>query len=1441
MEQKNFFDVFQNLKTSNQLWNIFSDVFVEKVIYDKNNDCLVVVANSKKIINHRSIEAMQSRIKALIEYVNNVKINMKFDIGDDINNCINIIYDNLLERYEYDFPLVYRMLRVANYKFDDNKLCIDINKNSYLYLTHRKIDIELKNLMKNNFGFDTQVTFNVTESEGIRANYEERRELQLKKIESAMPVSDSQPKEEFKKDAEDKNQKYKPKPRRRNGIKYNEDISTDTNDIIDSIIQDDVACIRGEIFEIELREIRDGRYLVSFDLADNTSAVTIKFFVEKEIYEEEFKSHIKKGKNLIVKGFVRYDEYARELNIMANELCEIEAVKIIEEDNEEVKRVELHLHTNMSSMDGITDIKEYVKKAEQFGHTALAVTDHGVVQAFPNAMNAVRGKDMKIIYGVEAYIIDDLEIVAKLSKNQSLNSEFVIFDLETTGLHNNTNTIIEIGAVKIKNGEVIDEFNELINPKCKLDEKIIELTKITDDMLLDKDVLNNVLPKFIKFIEGTVLVAHNAMFDVGFLNRWTKELLDIDIENTIIDTVPLCQMLFKDLKNHKLNTITTHLGIPLTNHHRAVDDAMATSKVFLKCVELLKDENINSIDELNLYAKDNMNLKKLRPNHAIILVKDEIGLRNLYELVSDAHLNNFFRRPRIVKSLYNKLNENLILGSACEAGELYKAIINNYPKKIINNIANYYDYYEIQPLGNNEYLVREGHVKDNLKLIDINIEIVNLGEKNNKLVVATGDVHFLNREDKIYRQVLMENEGFKDAHNQPPLYYRTTSDMLNEFKYLGKDKAYEVVVTNTNKISDMVNKINPVPDGTFPPEIDGANEELEKITYEKARSIYGDDLPEIVDKRLKRELGSIIGNGFAVMYIIAQKLVWKSVEDGYLVGSRGSVGSSFVATMAEITEVNPLSPHYYCKSCKYSDFDSDTVKQFAGGTGYDMPDMDCPKCGNKLSKDGHDIPFETFLGFDGDKEPDIDLNFSGEYQAKAHAYTEELFGTGYVFKAGTIGTIAETTAYGLVAKYMEKNEKKARKAEINRLRNGCVGIKRTTGQHPGGLMVVPNKYNIYDFCPIQRPANDQKSSVITTHFDYHSISGRLLKLDILGHDNPTIIKMLYDATGIDSRDVDLGDPKVMSLFTSPKELGVTCEEIDCNTGSLGLPEFGTNFVRNMLIDTQPNSFGELVRISGLSHGTDVWLNNGQELVKSGTATLKEIIPTRDDIMVLLIQYGVENLTAFKIMENVRKGKGVSEEEERIMEDANVPRWYIDSCKKIKYLFPKGHAVAYVMMTVRIAYYKIYYPYAFYYATFSVKVEDFDFSIMCQGKDRIKEEMKLIKEKGRDATAKDKSIMVLLELCLEFYARGLNFNKIDIYKSDARKFIIEEDGLLPPLSAIQGLGGNAAENIVESRKDGEFITIEDFRTRTKTNKTVIEVLKQYKILDGLPETSQLSLI
>ena len=1215
--------------------------------------------------------------------------------------------------------------------------------------------------------------------------------------------------------------------------------------IVDTKIPGESVIVEGNIFNIEPREIKGEKYIVSFDITDKSDSTTVKFFVKRSVFDNELKDKIKKDAYLRVQGEVQFDKYAKEINIMAKAIMTAQAPPP-RMDTAEEKRVELHLHTQMSSMDGVTPVKTYIKRAIEWGHKAIAITDHGVVQAFPDAMNAADKSDLKVIYGVEAYLIDDLGNAVFSPRGQNLDDTYVVFDIETTGLSKEKEMITEIGAVKVADGKIIDRFSTFVNPQRPISAEITKLTGITDDMVKDAPTIENVLPEFLKFCEDTVLVAHNASFDTGFIRIAAERAGLGELHHTIVDTLELARALLPELNKHKLDIVCEYLGVTLNGHHRAVNDAEATAEVFIKFLDMLAEKKIFTLDEINVLASRTVNYKKLRAYHAIILVKNYTGLRNLYELVSMAHIDYFFRRPRIPKSKFMQMREGLILGSACEAGELYRALLDGEPKQRIEELVHFYDYLEIQPLGNNKFMIDSPRVENIHSMEDIknmNRKIVELGETYGKPVVATCDVHFIDPDDAAYRKIIMAAEGFPDADNQPPLYFRTTDEMLAEFDYLGEEKAREVVITNTNLIADQIEKIKPIPDETFPPKIEGADEQLRQICMDKAHSIYGDPLPPLVQERLETELNSIISNGYAVLYIIAQKLVWKSVADGYLVGSRGSVGSSFAANMAGITEVNSLPPHYVCPNCKYSDFDSDLVKSYAmeEASGCDMPDMNCPKCGTLMHKDGHDIPFQTFLGFEGDKEPDIDLNFSGEYQQTAHAYTEELFGVGHVFKAGTIGTLADKTAYGFVKKYFDEREITAHNAEITRLMNGCTGVKRTTGQHPGGLMVVPSDHNIYEFCPIQRPANDVNSTVTTTHFDYHSISGRLLKLDLLGHDDPTVIRMLYDLTGVNPQTVPLGDPATMSLFESPEALGVTAEDIGCETGTLGIPEFGTKFVRGMLLDTKPKTFADLLRISGLSHGTDVWLGNAQTLIENGTITLKETISTRDSIMIYLINKGVDKKKSFKIMEKVRKGKGLTDEDIADMKAADVPDWYIESCQKIKYMFPKAHAAAYVMMAFRIAYFKINYPEAYYATYFTVRAcDDFDYSCMCKGMDVAKAAMREIHAKGMEATAKDKAKMTVLELIVEFYARGFKFLPIDLYKSDSRKFIVTEEGLIPPFNSLQGLGTNAAQSIVDGRAAGEFHTIEELKERTSLGRSLIDLLKENGVLNGIPETNQLSL-
>lgn len=1208
-------------------------------------------------------------------------------------------------------------------------------------------------------------------------------------------------------------------------------ITEDPMPINEVNLQTGVATIKGEVFDVESREIRGNRLLVIFNVSDNTDSLPVKIFLNNE-KGREFLDNIKDEDYVILTGDVVYDNYSKCDSIMLKSLKKIE--KEIRIDKAKDKRVELHLHSKMSAMDGITDLKKVITRAKEWGHKAIAITDHGVVQAFPEAMSIGKELGMKIIYGLEGYLVNDDEKIVRNFNPEKDYNEFIIFDIETTGLSAINDGITEIGAIKVKDGRVIDTYSQLVNPEKEISEFITNLTGITNDMVADKPKIKDVIGDFKEFISGGVLVAHNASFDIGFI-REKMRINNLELNNPILDTLGLARAVFPDLKNHKLDNLAKHLDVNLDNHHRAVDDAKATKDIFLKILEILENRNIKSLTDINSLS-DKGDIFKGQSYHIIILAQNLTGLKNLYKIVSKSHLEYFYRNPRIPKSLLRTYREGLIIGSACQSGELYKAILNGKSQEEIKDIVGFYDYLEIQPLGHNDHLIRNDILKNREQLKNINREIYNLGRKYDKPVVATGDVHFLDPEDEVYRRILMTGRGFKDADNQPPLYFMTTDEMLNEFNYLGEEKAYEVVIENTNLVNNIIEDIDPIPDGTFSPVIEGSDKELREITYEKAYEIYGDPLPDLVERRLKRELDSIIENGYAVMYIIAQKLVWKSLEDGYLVGSRGSVGSSFVATMSGITEVNPLVPHYVCSSCKYSKFYEDG----SIASGSDLPDKNCPECNTKLIKDGQDIPFEVFLGFEGDKEPDIDLNFASEYQSTAHRYTEELFGEEYVYRAGTIGTIAEKTAYGFVKKYFEQKEKRVNPAEINRLVRGCTGIRRSSGQHPGGLMVVPDYKDIYDFTPIQYPANDKSSGVQTTHFDYNAIEGRILKLDILGHDVPTIIRTLEDITGIDPTSIPLDELNTMELFRSTKTLEVDEKEIDCKVGTLGIPEFGTRFVRQMLVDTKPDTFSELVRISGLSHGTDVWLNNAQDLIRNKQASLSEVISTREDIMLYLINAGLDKQKAFWIMEKVRKGKGLTEEDEKAMRQLNLPDWYIESCNKIKYMFPKAHAVAYVMMSFRIAYFKVHYPEAFYATYFTTKASDFDAQLILEGPARVREKIKEIESLGNDATAKEKNLLTVLEVVREMYARGFKFQNVDLYRSHSDEFIIGEDGILPPLKGLDGVGETAAKNIVKERELGRFISKEDLINRARVSRTVIEALTNHGCLDDLPDSNQISL-
>ena len=1215
-------------------------------------------------------------------------------------------------------------------------------------------------------------------------------------------------------------------------------------------VDDGKIALQGEVIFSEDRTLKSGKTLFSFDLYDGTSTITCKAFLNKENAKKIMK-RITGAKGIKVSGTAGMDSFANELSVMVNNIVEAEGLKkTTRKDNSEVKRVELHMHTQMSQMDAMTSAKDLIKRAMSWGMKSIAITDHGVVQAFPEAhkMLGFDNPDMKVIYGVEGYLAPDKNPVVENGKGQKLKDvTYYVLDLETTGFSAVNEKITEIGIMKVKDGEVLDEFSCFVNPEKHIPQRVQEVTNITDEMVADAETIDKVFPKMLEFIgndKNAVLVAHNAGFDVGFLKQNAK-VLGYEFDYTYLDTLSLAKDLFPEYKKYKLGKIADNLGIKVEVAHRALDDVDTTVKVFRVMLDMINKRGAKKIEDIDKVSRTEEakkeEYKKLKTYHVIILAKNYIGLRNLYKLVSLSHLHYFYRKPRILKSLLEKYREGLIIGSACEAGELYQAIELGKSDEEIEEIANFYDYLEIQPIGNNNFLIRNEVIKDEDGLKDINRKIVQLGEKLNKPVVATCDVHFMDPQDEVYRRILEAGQGYDDADNQAPLYLRTTEEMLEEFSYLGEEKAYEVVVTNTNKISDMCEQISPISPEKCPPHIPGCEQTIKDIAYGKAHELYGDPLPEIVQTRLDKELESIIKNGFSVMYIIAQKLVWKSNEDGYIVGSRGSVGSSFVANMTGITEVNSLPPHYRCPNCKYSDFTDYGYKN-----GYDLPDKTCPKCGHRLDKDGLDIPFETFLGFNGDKEPDIDLNFSGEYQAKAHKYTEVIFGKGTTFKAGTIGTIADKTAFGYVKKYFEERNIPVNRAETQRLATGCTGIKRTTGQHPGGIIVVPKGREIYEFCPVQHPADDPNSDIITTHFDYHSIDANLLKLDILGHDDPTVIRMLQDITGIDPTKVPLDDKETMSIFSSTKALGVTPEQIHSEVGSFGIPEFGTKFVRGMLVDTKPTTFDELIRISGLSHGTDVWLGNAQSLIEQGIVTLQDAICCRDDIMIYLIKMGLPPNPAFKIMETVRKGKALKdpakwEEYKTMMKEHNVPDWYIKSCEKIKYMFPKAHAAAYVTNAFRIAWFKVHMPLAYYAAFFSIRgKDDFDSDCMIFGKEKVKNKMKEIDLLGNSATQKDKTMYPILELVLEMYERGFEFLPMDLYKSDATKFIVEDNALRPPLNSIPGLGTVAALGIAEARKDGKFMSIDDLKIRSKVGNSVTDILKKYGCLKGMSQSNQMSL-
>ena len=1261
------------------------------------------------------------------------------------------------------------------------------------------------------------------------------------------------------------------------GVVFGRNFEEDSMDIasIDETVTE--AVIRGEIIASEVRELRNEKALAIFAVTDDTDTINVKLFLLQS-QKKEAEDALSKGTFVRVKGRVQMDNWEHELTMSGVQgILKSADFRQGRFDNAALKRVELHCHTKMSDMDGITDASRLVKQAYRWGMPAIAITDHGVVQAFPEANHTMEDIDdayrkkyqtehpdvpkeelkkisapFKVLYGMEAYLVDDLKGIATDSRGQSLDDPYVVFDIETTGLSNLTCKIIEIGAVRVENGKITDRFSTFVNPQEPIPYRIEELTSINDEMVLDAPTIDHVLPEFLAFCRGAVMVAHNADFDMGFIIKACREQ-GLPRPETYVDTVAMAQLLLPNLSRFKLDTVAKAVGVSLDHHHRAVDDAACTAEIFVKFVQMLKEMNVTDLDELNERGRLNEGaVRKLKSSHAIILAKNETGRVNLYRCVSESHLKYFNRNAKLPKSFLQAHREGLIVGSACCAGELYQALLRGAPAEEIARIVSFYDYLEIQPLGNNAFMLEDEKIPAVQTMEDLqefNKEILKLGKQFRKPVVATCDVHFMNPEDEIYRRIIMKGKKFEDADQQAPLFLRTTEEMLKEFDYLGEEAAREVVIDNPRKICDSIEKISPIRAGKFPPVIENSDKMLREICNRRAHEIYGEQLPDVVEERLDRELNSIIGNGYAVMYIIAQKLVWKCNEDGYLVGSRGSVGSSFAATMAGITEVNPLPPHYLCEYDKHVEFDTPDVEKYRkmGMSGCDMPDKNCPVCGRKMQKLGFNIPFETFLGFKGNKEPDIDLNFSGEYQTKAHKYTEVIFGAGQTFKAGTIGTLADKTAFGFVKNYYEEKGIHKRGCEINRIVQGCTGIRRTTGQHPGGIVVLPVGEDINSFTPVQHPADDPDSDIISTHFDYHSIDSNLLKLDILGHDDPTMIRMLEDLTDVDATKIPLDEPKVMSLFQSTDALDIRPEDIrGTSLGCLGIPEFGTDFAMQMLRDTKPQNFTDLCRISGLSHGTDVYLGNAETLIKEGKCTLGTAICCRDDIMVYLINRGMDSEESFSIMEKVRKGivaKGACKnwpEWVKDMKDHGVPDWYIWSCQKIKYMFPKGHAVAYVMMAYRIAWYKIYRPLAYYAAFFSIRAKAFSYEKMCMGKQKLESLMDDYEKRSDELSNMEQDQYRDMRIVQEMYARGFEFMPIDLYRAQAHRFQIIDGKIMPSLDAIEGLGAVAADTIVLAARDGEFLSKDDFRRRAKVGKSISDTLSRLGILKDLPETNQISL-
>ncbi|MGD6816132.1 PolC-type DNA polymerase III [Metabacillus sp. 113a] len=1429
-QRKRFQLLLQQLElTDDRIVPYFEHAAIAKLTVHKKQKRWHFDFELSSILPFEVYQLFQASLTKAFAHIASISFSIKSQHAEARESLLQDYWMASLEDIDGISPPVLSLLSEQVPKLHGNKLIISTRNDTEAATIKRKYTSMIQESLQA-FGFPLlQLDAEVTFSEADLKKFNEQK-LQEDQERAMLALTEMQKKEEEEAD-------QVPSGPVVIGYQIKDDEEIRPMDTIED--EERRTVIQGYVFDAETKELRSGRTLATIKITDYTSSMLVKMFArDKE--DAALLNAIKKGMWVKARGSVQNDTFVRDLVMIANDINEVKPKVRLDTSPEDEKRVELHLHSPMSQMDAVTSFSRLAEQAKKWGHKAIAITDHAVAQSFPEAYSAGKKHGLKILYGIEANLVDDgVPIAYNDARRQLEEAVYVVFDVETTGLSAVYDTIIELAAVKIKNGEIVDRFESFANPHHPLSATTIDLTGITDDMVKNGPEVKEVIARFKDWIGDDVLVAHNASFDMGFLNAgYTRLLGEEKAANPVIDTLELGRFLYPDLKSHRLNTLCKKFDIELTQHHRAIYDAEATGYLLLKMLKDSFEKGIQYHDELNNNMGQGNAFQRSRPYHATLLAANDTGLKNLFKLVSLSHIQYFYRVPRIPRSVLQKHREGLIIGSGCDKGEVFEGMMQKSPEEV-EETAKFYDYLEIQPPEVYQHLIQLEYVKDRDALFEIMTNIADLGKKLGKPVAATGNVHYLNPEDRIYRKILVSSQGGANPLNRyehPNVHFRTTNEMLDCFSFLGEERAKEIVIENTNAVADMIGEVKPIKDDLFTPKIEGADEEVRQMSYEMAESIYGAPLPEIVEARLEKELKSIIGHGFAVIYLISHKLVKKSLDDGYLVGSRGSVGSSLVATMTEITEVNPLPPHYVCPECKHAEFFNDG----SVGSGFDLPDKDCEKCAIPYRKDGHDIPFETFLGFKGDKVPDIDLNFSGEYQPRAHNYTKALFGEDNVFRAGTIGTVAEKTAYGYVKGYAGDHNLNFRAAEVDRLVQGCTGVKRTTGQHPGGIIVVPDYMDIFDFSPIQFPADAAGSEWKTTHFDFHSIHDNLLKLDILGHDDPTVIRMLQDLSGIDPKTIPTDDPEVMKIFSGTSSLGVTEEEIMCKTGTLGIPEFGTKFVRQMLEDTKPTTFSELVQISGLSHGTDVWLGNAQELIHNSICTLSEVIGCRDDIMVYLIYQGLEPSFAFKIMESVRKGKGLTPEMEEEMRKNNVPKWYIESCLKIKYMFPKAHAAAYVLMAVRIAYFKVHHALLYYAAYFTVRADDFDVDAMVRGNTAIKARLEEISSKGLEASPKEKNLMTVLELCLEMCARGYSFQRVDLYRSHASEFIIDGETLIPPFNAIPGLGTNAALNIVKARQEGEFLSKEDLQQRGRVSKTIIEYLDNHGCLEALPDQNQLSL-